>query len=171
MGFLSTNRHSRVALVVDTPNITKSIINRHGPRVRPDYASLIRFAKSLGNVTAAVALVNDGVNPAFSNALTTLGFQVRLSHAFDCDDAVVAWAVRLHSNAECIVICSGDHGYCPLVQLLKAIHRKIVLCAVSGSCNRRLRSLSDRYLEVPSYIPGVNRLPARPREMAATETP
>ena len=160
MRFTQRNRNSRVALVVDTPNIAKSVIRRHGPTVRPDYASLIRFAKSLGIVTAAVALVNDGVNPAFSNALDTLGFQVKLSHAFDCDDAVVAWAVRLHSIADCLVICSGDHGYCPLVQLLKAIRRKIVLCAVSGSCNRRLRSLSDEYVEVPSYIPaGANRQP------------
>ncbi len=143
---------SRVAVVVDTPNIIKSISRRHGPTARPDYKSLINFAKSLGNVTTAVALVNDGVNPTFSNALSALGFRVSFSHAFDCDDAVVAWAVRLHSTADCIVICSGDHGYCPLVKLLKAIRRRIVICAVSGSCNRRLRLLSDQYLEVPSYV-------------------
>ncbi len=152
MSFRPTSRRPRVAVVVDTPNITKSVIRRHGSAVRPDYGSLIRRARSFGDVIAAVALVNDGVNPAFSKALSALGFKVVPSHAFDCDDAVVAWAVRLHATVDCIVICSGDHGFCDLVRLLKAIRLRIVLCAVSGSCNHNLRKLSDQYVEVPAYL-------------------
>lgn len=152
MSFRPRNRRPRVVVVVDTPNIAKSVIRRHGSAVRPDYGSLIRYARSFGDVTAAVALVNDGVNPAFAKSLRALGFQVEPSHAFDCDDAVVAWAVRLHANVDCIMICSGDHGYCDLVQLLKAIHLRIVLCAVSGSCNHNLRNLSDQYVEVPAFL-------------------
>lgn len=151
---MQRSQMERVALIVDTPNIAKSLIRHHGPKTRPDYASLIRIAKSWGRVVAAVALVNDGVSPALSNALSAIGFQVKFSHAFDCDDAVVAWTVRLHHCADRIVICSGDHGYLPLVHLLQTIRRKVVVCAVDKSCNRRLRHISDQYLEVPSYIAG-----------------
>jgi hypothetical protein len=152
MGHDRLGSRPRVVVIVDTPNITKSVIQKHGTLVRPDYGWLIAYARSIGLVTAAVALVNDGVNAAFSGALGAMGYQVEPSHAFDCDDAFVAWTVRLHKRADCVVICSGDHGYCALVHLLKAIHRRIVLCAVAESCNRQLRNLSDKYLEMPSYL-------------------
>src|SRR5262249_47521565 len=101
-----------------------------------------------------VALVNDDVNPALPRALGAIGFRVRYSHAFDCD-AVVAWTVRLHRYADRIIICSGDHGYLPLVHLLKTIQRGVVVCALNRSCSRLLRSVSDQYVEIPSYVPEV----------------
>lgn len=151
MNLQNPGRRPRIVVVVDTPNVTKSVIDKHGSAFRPSYRSILRHAKSLGLVTAAVALVNDGVNPGFTNELRAIGYQVELSHAFDCDDAVVAWAVRLHPMADCFLICSGDHGYCDLVRLLKAVHLRVVLSAVAGCCNRQLRELSDEYIEVPRY--------------------
>ena len=152
MSHLNQARRPRVVVIVDTPNVTKSVIERHGSAYRPNYRRILRHASSRGIVTAAVALVNDGVNPRFTKALREMGFQVELSHAFDCDDAVVAWAVRLHLLADCFLICSGDHGYCHLIELLKAARLRIVLSAVAGCCNRKLRELSDEYFEVPWYL-------------------
>ena len=142
----------RVVVIVDTPNVAKSVTEKHGSACRPNYRRILQHASSRGIVTAAVALVNDGVNPEFSKALIGMGFQVKLSHAFDCDDAVVAWAVRLHSLADCFLICSGDKGYRHLIQLLKAVRLRIMLSAVTGCCNRKLRELSDEYFEVPWYL-------------------
>jgi hypothetical protein len=147
-----STRKIRVVIVVDTPNITKSIIGRHGQPARPNYKWLIKYAQSIGYLEAAVALVNDGVNPAFSDRLRKMGYQVEPSHAFDCDDAIVAWTVRLYSRADRVIICSGDHTYCDLVCLLRAAKRQIIVCAVDGACNYRLRGLSDQYVEVPCYM-------------------
>lgn len=152
MNFINRTHRRRVVVIVDTPNVAKSVIEKHGSAFRPNYRRILRHANSRGIVTAAVALVNDGVNPSFIKALRAMGFQVELSHAFDCDDAVVAWAVRLHTLADCLLICSGDHGYCHLVQLLRAVRVRIVLSAVAGCCNRKLRELSDEYFEVPWYL-------------------
>lgn len=139
----------KVVVLVDTPNIGKSVKNKYTGCVRPDYKKLRQLAGKYGLLIKACALVNDGINRWFISKLVTEGFEVRLSHAFDCDDALIAWAVRLRRQADCIVLCSGDKHYIPLVQLLIATGMKIVVCAVEGSCNRTLKHLVDAYEEMP----------------------
>src|SRR5205807_8360396 len=135
----------KVAVIVDTPNIGKSIENIHSGTARPDYRALRRLANQYGSLTRACALVNDGVSRYFVTKLTRQGFEVKFSHAFDCDDAVIAWAVRLRQEADCLILCSGDKHYIPLALLLIATGMKIVICAVDNTCNRTLRQTADPY--------------------------
>jgi NYN domain len=139
----------KVAVLVDTPNIGKSVQNKYTGYAWPDYKQLRQLVGKYGLLTKACALVNDGVNRRFISKLASEGFEVRLSHAFDCDDALVAWAVRLRQHADCIVLCSGDKHYIPLVQLLIATGMKIVICAVEGCCNGTLRRIAGAYEEMP----------------------
>jgi hypothetical protein len=140
---------ARVIILVDTPNIGKSVIEKHGQRARPDYRALRYMAAKFGTLTRARALVNDGVNPRFAAKLADFRFEVEYSHAFDCDHALIACAVKLREQADYIVICSGDKHYIPLVQLLLATGTRIVVCAVEGTCNATLKRLANFYEEMP----------------------
>ena len=140
----------KVAILVDTPNIGKSIAERYSGGARPDYRALRYLARKYGDLWRACALVNDGVNPHFAKKLTDLRFEVKFSHAFDCDDALIAWAVRLGREASCIILCSGDKHFIPIAQLLMAVGMKIVVCAVDGACNEMLKSIAHAYEEMPA---------------------
>ena len=139
----------KVAVVVDTPNIGKSIQNRHSGHARPDYRALRQLAGRYGAIIRCCALVNDGVSTHFVRKLKDLHFEVRFSHGFDCDDALIACAVRLRKEADCLVLCSGDKHYIPLVGLLIDTGMRIIVCAVDGACNRTLKAIAQGYAEMP----------------------
>jgi uncharacterized LabA/DUF88 family protein len=138
-----------ILMLVDTPNITKSVTTTYGPRVRPDYKRMYNDASEVGPIKAACALVNDGVSPVFKDNLTRIGFDVKFSHAMDCDDALFAWAVRLHSQANTVILCSGDGGFTPLVTLLKSLGIAVIVRAVRGACSQKLKNAASLYSEVP----------------------
>lgn len=152
---------ARVLVLVDTPNISRSVLRKYGDRCRADYGRLYQMAISLGRISRACALVNDGVSPRFIETLQRVGFEPRQSHAFDCDDALVAHAVRFHRSADIFILCSGDKHYGRLVEILSAVGVKVIICAVEGSCSGRLKSLSSDYLEMPvrDRVPNQNRQP------------
>lgn len=139
----------RVAVLVDTPNITKSIRRMHGESRRADYREVLQLATELGKVVCAKALVNDGLPQHQVVRLHDEGLTVVRSHAFDCDETLVAWAVRIHSQVDCFLLCSGDKHFRSLMQLLQSVGRRVVVCAVSGCCNTKLRNHSNQYLEMP----------------------
>jgi len=140
----------KVVVLVDTPNISKSVLGEHPEGTLPDYRALRQLGNKYGAVIRACALVNDGVNPYFAAKLTRRGFEVKFSHAFDCDDALIAWAVRLRRQADCMILCSGDKHYIPLVQLLITTGMRVVVCAVEGACNGTLRRIAGSYEEMPT---------------------
>lgn len=139
----------RVAVLVDTPNITKGVHQHHGNTHRPDYREVLQLASGMGEVVCGKALVNDGLPQHQVVKLHDAGLTVVRSHAFDCDEPMIAWAVRLHNQVDCLILCTGDKHFRSVVRLLQAAGRKVVVCAVSGSCNASLRALCDQYLEMP----------------------
>jgi uncharacterized LabA/DUF88 family protein len=139
----------RVAVLVDTPNITKSVRRMHGEARRADYREVLQLASELGTVVCAKALVNDGLPQHQVIRLHNAGLTVVRSHSFDCDEALVAWAVRIHAQVDCLLLCSGDKHFRSLMQLLQSVGRKVVVCAVTGSCNVDLKARSNQYLEMP----------------------
>jgi uncharacterized LabA/DUF88 family protein len=139
----------RIAILVDTPNITRAVHQLHGKESQADYRKLLQVAARLGTVVCAKALINDGLPLHQVTKLQSTGLGIVRSHSFDCDDTVVAWAVRLHEQADCFLLCSGDKHFSSLVTLLRQIGRKVVVCAVRTACSRKLRSLSSEYVEMP----------------------
>lgn len=139
----------RVAILVDTPNITRSVHRRHGTLSLPDYHRILEFSASIGKIAFAKALVNDGLSKHQATKLSSLGFTVVRSHAFDCDDALVSWAVRICFRIDCLLLCSGDKHFRSLVRLLQTVGKMIIVCAVEGSCNRHLKEMVNRYVEIP----------------------
>jgi len=140
----------RVAILVDTPNITRSVLNSRGRGFRPDLQKVLTDASKTGRVVHAKAHVNDGIPRFHVVGLQKMGLSVVRSHAFDCDDSLVAWAVRVCLQVDCFVLCSGDKHFRSLVRLLKMAGRKVIVCAVRESCNKALKDLSDEYIEMPT---------------------
>jgi len=103
----------------------------------------------LGTVVCAKALVNDGLPQHQIVKLHNVGLTVVRSHSFDCDETLVAWAVRIHCQVDCFLLCSGDKHFRSLMQLLQSVGRKVVVCAVNGSCNANLKARSNHYIEMP----------------------
>ena len=139
----------RIAILVDTPNITRSISSRHGEASRADYKEVLQLASRLGKVVCAKALVNDGLPHRHVIKLQSAGLSVVKSHSFDCDEALIAWAIRVYRQVDCFLLCSGDKHFRSLVRLLQEVGRKVVVCSVEGSCNSELKILSNEYLEMP----------------------
>ena len=139
----------RFVILIDTPNIFRSLQRFHRFGAHPDYRGIYQSAQRLGVVIHATAFVNDGVPAKFVRALERRGYDVVFPHAPDVDEALVAKAVEIHGQADCVVLCSGDGDYCSLVELLRAINVEVVVAAVADSCSRRLQHLSNDYMEVP----------------------
>jgi len=139
----------RIIVLADTVNLYRRVRAVDGPASRPDYGRIIADLGSLGHVVRAVALFNDGVPARFPEELRQLGFFTRFSHARDLDDALVAEAVRLHQQADCIVIASHDGDYRHLASLLRASGRELVVCAIRNICSRRLLVLASAFYELP----------------------
>lgn len=123
-------------LLVDSVNCYRSAVNAYGSSVWPDYARLRRLVGGEPTLHAEV-LVNDGVSPRFARWLTSSGFVVTTSNAFDLDDRLIARAVALHQNVEEMAIASGDGGYSELVEMLHAIGTRVTVVAVPGSLRSR----------------------------------
>jgi len=120
------------------------------------------LASGMGEVVCGKALVNDGLPQHQVVKLHDAGLTVVRSHAFDCDEPMVAWAVRLHSNFDCLILCTGDKHFRPLMELLQEAGRKVIVCAVNGSCSARLKALCDQYVEMPV----VSHVSHKPRRFA-----
>ena len=152
----------RVIILADTPNIFRSIQRTYRAGARPDYRQLFRQGERFGRVRQAIAFVNEGVHPGFTEALERLGYTISRSEAHDVDDHLTARAVALHDRAERDLLGSGDGDYLPLVALLQAQGKEVVVSAVAENCSRRLRRQADHFFDMPtldspssSAIPGV----------------
>ncbi len=156
---VSSANQKRISILVDTPNVARSVTRHYGVGSYADYQGIYSCASKFGAVSHACALVNDGVSPRFTASLRTLGFTVQESHAFDCDDALIARAIRLQPATDIFMLCSGDGHYLRLVQLLRAVGVQTVVCAVEGSCSRRLKSVGLRYVEIPIRTRGQRYVP------------
>jgi uncharacterized LabA/DUF88 family protein len=137
-------------IVVDTPNITRSVIQRYGSSMRADYTRLKEWGTELsGGGVVAEALVNGGVPRSFASHLRALGYSVIFSNAVDVDDRLVSRAVLRHDYFQHVVIGSGDGGYAPLIKLLRRAGRSVTVAAVPGSIARALYSVADCISDFP----------------------
>jgi hypothetical protein len=137
----------QLAMLIDTPNIFNSVHQQYGPRARPDYR-VLRFLVE-GWTWQGRAFVNDGVSANFPKALQGLGYQVVESHARDVDEVLIAHAVDLCGHVDCVVLCSGDGDYTPLVRLLRQAGVRVVVAAIFQTCSRELAVASDGLIEFP----------------------
>lgn len=139
----------RSILLLDSPNLTKSVREFYGNEARPDYESLIRIAKGFGSLVRAEALVNDGVPKRFVTNFEQAGYRVVFSHAKDCDDRMVARTVAAHGAADTIIVGTGDHMIAKVLTLLKATGHQLVVAAVPQSISGDLLQIADAFIEIP----------------------
>jgi hypothetical protein len=139
----------RSLLLLDSPNLTKSVHEFHGPSARPDYRCLLRVAKDFGFLVRAEALANDGLPRHVVVKFEEAGFLVIFSHACDCDDRMVARAVAARGAADTIILATGDHMIADAAALLKATGHKVVVAAVPQAVSDVLIEIADAFLEIP----------------------
>lgn len=140
---------NRVSVLIDTPNIAKGVERLYKVNFRTNYQKILELAAGFGIVGQTCTLVNDGASPRFKTSLQRLGFERRKSHVVDCDEALIAMAVRIHPETDVLVLGSGDKHYRSVIKLLSAANIPTMICAVDSSCGKSLKAIGDAYLEVP----------------------
>lgn len=139
----------KVTIIADTPSLFRTVQKVYGQSAVPDYAAIYACAQEMGKVFSALAFLNDGVSPRFARCLEFACFRPVFPHAPDVDEAAIAATVRLYSLTDCLVLCTHDGDYIPVVELMKAKGVEIVLCAIRPRCHNRLLWLADRFVELP----------------------
>jgi hypothetical protein len=148
-----------VSIVLDSVNHYRRVKAKYGPQAEPDWDSLLRDAKDAGFVTAAVAVVNKGVNPAMWNRFEDAGYTVRRALADDCDELVIAEIVKTSRRADIVVIGGGDHKYADIAALLRQLGKYVIVTGVSGSVAYELLAASDDFVNLPVSHPVPPTLP------------
>lgn len=148
-----TVRMKRVVVLLDTPNLSRSTCNQYGPRARVDFRRLIALAMKQGILVRAIALVNPGAPLGLLTLLKSAGFEPRRANAIDCDDAVVAWTVRLWNYADQVFLGSGDGAFTSVAGLLKEVGIRVSVCAVKSACNPALLRVCHSFVELPVFAP------------------
>jgi len=136
-------------ILIDTPNIFRSVTRQFGLEARPDYQAFLSAVRTVSTVVHAEALVNDGLPARFKQHIEQSGYAVIPSHAMDVDEKFIARAVKFHARGDLFVLASGDGGYAPLVSLLRSLGRKVIVAAVPGSLSLTLASVADAVVEFP----------------------
>ncbi len=129
---------NRVAILVDTPNASKSV-KVYGEQARPDYAALTRLASGYGSVQTAIAFINPGYRTS-CNWASRLGYRVVRGSDHDVDHLVVSTAVEvLAKGVSTLVLVSGDHRFCDVQSLCGRLNVRYVAVGVPSCTNLKLR--------------------------------
>jgi uncharacterized LabA/DUF88 family protein len=129
------------AVIVDSPNATRSALHAFGPRAKPDWTAVLELGSRQGRLAERIAAVNDGLPKYAAERFRRLGYSVHFSHARDVDDCVVYQVVRMVDRADVFVIVSGDGAYCNLVRILRRLRKRVIVVAVERCCSRILSAL------------------------------
>lgn len=143
----------RVAVVVDTPNIFRCLVEKSGPGFRPAWAELVRKARRLGSLTSAVAVVNAGFPTSRAFAFHRAGYSVVRADGADCDEYVVTSLVEAAVNSDVVLVAGGDHRFAPAAALAREAGRRVVVVTVMGTCAHRLSQLANEIWEMPTSPP------------------
>lgn len=140
---------SKVAIVLDTPNLARRVQAAFGPTAAPDYSEIRKIAEERGEITEAIAGVNDGIPEFWLRHLRFHGYSVGFSHARDCDDHVVSQIVRVALSANIVLIGSGDGRFTAITTILRAIGKTVIVVAVRTATHRNLLEKADSFVDVP----------------------
>jgi hypothetical protein len=151
----------RSALLLDSPNLGRSVRQFYGTDARPDYRGLIGIAKTFGALTRAEMLVNDGLPIHLVSRFRRSGYQVLFSHAHDCDDRLVARTVAAHHCSDTVIVGTGDGMIVHALALLKHAGKRVVSVGVLKATSRAVLQLADEFLEMPIYMVVPPTVPSR----------
>ena len=146
-------RALRVAIVVDSPNLGRTVEKEMGHSYRVDWVGLMQLGRSLGKVVRAIVVTNAGFPRHLVQRIERVGFECNCgTDSRDCDDRVVVALVRAAASTEidALLLGSGDHAYVSAMRLARLTTKHLYVVSTTNSCAGALRATAKHVFEIPA---------------------
>ncbi len=152
------HKGQRVVVLMDVQNLYHSA--KHLYKARVDFKQVLNLGVSKRNLIRSFAYVirtKSGEEKSFFDALTNLGIETRIKDLQeyqggfkkgDWDVGLVVDAIRLSSNADSIVLVTGDGDFVPLVGYLQNKGIRVEVIAFKRSASSRLIEAADEFMDL-----------------------
>ena len=152
------HKEQRIAVLIDVQNMYHSAKNLHHAKV--NFAEILKeaiFGRKLIRAFAYVVRTKTGEEKPFFEALTKLGFEMRVRDLqeyygglkkADWDVGISIDAVRISPTIDTIVLVSGDGDFIQLIEYLKNQGKRVEVMAFGRSASSKLRDVVDEFIDL-----------------------
>ncbi len=152
------HKEQRIAVLIDVQNMYHSAKNIYQAKV--NFAEILKeaiFGRKLIRAFAYVVRTKTGEEKPFFEALTKLGFEMRVRDLqeyygglkkADWDVGISIDAVRINPTVDTIVLVSGDGDFIQLIEYLKNQGKRVEVMAFSRSASSKLREVVDEFIDL-----------------------
>ncbi len=152
------HKEQRIAVLIDVQNMYHSAKNLYQAKV--NFAEILKeaiFGRKLIRAFAYVVRTKTGEEKPFFEALTKLGFEMRVRDLqeyygglkkADWDVGISIDAVRINPTVDTIVLVSGDGDFIQLIEYLKNQGKRVEVMAFSRSASSKLREVVDEFIDL-----------------------
>jgi len=152
------HKEQRIAVLIDVQNMYHSAKNLYQAKV--NFAEILKeaiFGRKLIRAFAYVVRTKTGEEKPFFEALTKLGFEMRVRDLqeyygglkkADWDVGISIDAVRISPTIDTIVLVSGDGDFIQLIEYLKNQGKRVEVMAFGRSASSKLREVVDEFIDL-----------------------
>jgi len=152
------HKEQRIAVLIDVQNMYHSAKNLYHAKV--NFAEILKeaiFGRKLIRAFAYVVRTKTGEEKPFFEALTKLGFEMRVRDLqeyygglkkADWDVGISIDAVRISPTIDTIVLVSGDGDFIQLIEYLKNQGKRVEVMAFGRSASSKLREVVDEFIDL-----------------------
>lgn len=141
--------HQTVGILIDGNNIDMGINGAYGSAATLDY---LKFVPKLLNTRKLIFLhyFREGstISDKFREFLKVNFYGVAKPCGKSADVALAIQAVSLASEVNTIVIFSGDVDFCPLVEYLRSVGKRVEIVYVAGTESKVLLEKADNAIGI-----------------------
>ncbi|MFH1401819.1 MAG: NYN domain-containing protein [Parcubacteria group bacterium] len=155
---LQKHKEQRIAVLIDVQNMYHSAKNLFQAKV--NFAEILKeaiFGRKLIRAFAYVVRTKTGEEKPFFEALTKLGFEMRVRDLqeyygglkkADWDVGISIDAVRISPTIDTIILVSGDGDFIQLIEYLKNQGKRVEVMAFGRSASSKLREVVDEFIDL-----------------------
>ncbi len=152
------HKEQRIAVLIDVQNMYHSAKNLYQAKV--NFAEILKeaiFGRKLIRAFAYVVRTKTGEEKPFFEALTKLGFEMRVRDLqeyygglkkADWDVGITIDAVKVSQGVDTIVLVSGDGDFLQLIEYLKNQGKRVEVMAFGRSASSKLREVVDEFIDL-----------------------
>lgn len=155
------HKHQRVGIFIDIPNLYHSAKNFYNARI--NFLNVIERALENRQLIRAIGYAAKAEEPgesSFFDMLGRLGVDMKIkdlqiypdgTKKADWDVGIAVDAIKLSSNLDTIVLCSGDGDFIPLVQYLQALGKQVEVVGLGQTTNGKLKEIADDFVDISEH--------------------
>lgn len=155
------HKHQRVGIFIDIPNLYHSAKNFYNARI--NFLNVIERALEDRQLIRAIGYAAKAEEPgegSFFDMLERLGVDMKIkdlqiypdgTKKADWDVGIAVDAIKLSSNLDTIVLCSGDGDFIPLVQYLQALGKQVEVVGLGQTTNGKLKEIADDFVDISEH--------------------